>query len=234
MNRALFTALPLVALLGVGAGCGDDDPIAPTPVQEARVRVLHASPDAPAVDVLVDGQVVLTDVPFKAASAYLTVPAGARNLRVRATANPSLVVIDVTPTLAASTDYTVIARNLVASIEPWLLIDDNTAPATGQVKVRLVHSAPGAPAVDIYVTAPGADLGTATPVLTDVPYAAASSYLAVPAGSYQVRICVANTTTVAIDSGALTLTAGQIRTAVAVDSPGGGSPFGAVLLADRN
>lgn len=233
MKRALFTVLPVLAVLGLGAGC-DDDATPTAPIQEARVRVLHASPDAPSVDVLVDGEVVLTNVPFRAASSYLTVPAGARNLRVRATANPSLVVIDVTPTLAASTDYTVIARNLVASIEPWLLTDDNAAPATGQVKLRLVHSAPGAPAVDIYVTAPGADLGVSTPTLTDVPYAAASNYLAVPAGTYQVRICPANTTTVAIDSGALTLTAGQIRTAVAVDNPGGGSPFGAVVLPDRN
>jgi hypothetical protein len=39
---------------------------------------------------------------------------------------------------------------------------------------------------------------------------------------------------VAIDSGALTLTAGQIRTAVALDNTGGGGPFGAVVLPDRN
>jgi hypothetical protein len=233
MKRALCNALPVLAMLALGSGC-DDDATPNAPIQESRVRVLHASPDAPSVDVLVDGQVVLTNVPFKAASSYLTVPAGARNLRVRATANPSLVVIDVTPTLAASTDYTVIARNLVASIEPWLLTDDNATPANGQIKLRLVHSAPGAPAVDIYVTAPGADLSVSTPILTDVPYAAASNYLAVPAGTYQVRICPANTTTVAIDSGALTFTAGQIRTAVAVDNPGGGSPFGAVVLPDLN
>lgn len=226
-------ALAMLAALALGTGC-DDDPIAPQPTQTANVRVLHASPDAPSVDVLVDGQVVLTDVPFKAFSPYLAVNAGARNVKVRATSNPSLVVIDVTPTLAANTDYTVIARNLVASIEPLLLVDDNSAPTSGQIKLRLVHGAPSAPTVDIFVTAPGVSLASATPTLVDVPYAAASNYLAVPAGTYQVRICPANTTTVAIDSGALTLTAGQIRTAVAVDNTGGGAPFGAVVLPDRN
>lgn len=233
MKRALSSALVFVAMAGLGIGCSDDA-VTTAPIQEARVRVLHASPDAPSVDVLVDGQVVLTNMPFKAFSAYLAVPAGARNLRVRATADPNLVVMDVTPTLAASTDYTLIARNLVASIEPWLLTDDTTTPATGQFKLRLVHAAPGAPAVDIYVTTPGADLSVSTPILTDLPYAGASSYLAVPADTYRVRICPANTKTVAIDSGALTLTAGQIRTAVAVDSPDGGAPFGAVVLPDRN
>jgi hypothetical protein len=228
-----LASLALSAALVFGAGC-DDDPVTPPAAQEARVRVLHASPDAPAVDVLVDGQVALTNVPYKGFSQYLTVPAGARNFKVRATSNPSLVVIDVTPTLAANTEYTVIARNLVATIEPWLLTDDNAVPASGQIKLRLVHAAPGAPTVDIFITAPGADLSTAVPTLSDVPYAVASGYLAVPAGTYQVRICPANTTTVAIDSGALTLTAGQIRTAVAVDAPNGGAPFGAVLMPDLN
>ncbi len=235
MKRSTPIALALVALLAFGAGCSDDDnPVTPTPQATANLRVLHASPNAPAVDVLVDGQVVAANVPYKAFSQYLSVAAGARNIKVRASADPSLVVIDVSPALGANTDYTVIARNLVATIEPWLLTDNNSAPGTGQIKLRLVHAAPAAPAVDIYVTAPGADLSTATPTLSDVPYAVASNYLAVPAGTYQVRVCPANTINVVIDSGALTLTAGQIRTAVAVDNTGGGSPFGAVVLPDRN
>ncbi|HET6463571.1 MAG TPA: DUF4397 domain-containing protein [Candidatus Krumholzibacteria bacterium] len=234
-NRSIAAALTLLALMAFGAGCNDDDnPTSPPAAQSARVRVLHASPDAPNVDVLVDGTVVLNDVPFKTFSSYLSVPAGARNFKVRATADPSVVVIDVTPTLAANKDYTVIARNPLSTIEPWLLTDNNTAPASGKIKVRLVHAAPGAPTVDIYITAPGADLATATPTLAGVPYGVASDYLEVPAGTYQVRVTPENTKTVAIDSGALTLNAGQIRTAVAVDAVGGGAPFGAVVLPDRN
>lgn len=237
MNKqGISASLALLALLAFGAGCNNDDPASPTKsaTQQARVRVLHASPDAPNVDVLVDGTVVLNNVPFKGYSNYLSVPAGARNFKVRATTDPSVVVIDVTPTLAANKDYTVIARNQVATIEPWLLTDNNTAPASGKIKVRLVHGAPGAPTVDIYITAPGADLAMATPTLAGIPYAAASGYLEVPAGTYQVRITPAGTKTVALDSGALTITAGQIRTAVAVDAVGGGAPFGAVVLPDKN
>ena len=61
-----------------------------------------------------------------------------------------------------------------------MLEDDRTAPPAGNVKVRAVHGAPSAPAVDVYVTAPGADLQTATPALTNVPFGAASDYLAGP------------------------------------------------------
>ena len=88
--------------------------------------------------------------------------------------------------------------------------------------------------MDIYVTAPAANLATTAPTLTNVPFRAASSYLEVPAGTYRVRITPAGTKTVAIDVNDVALAAGQVRTAVAVDAPGGGAPLGAILLADRN
>ena len=60
-------------------------------------------------------------------------------------------------------------------------------------------------------------------MLTNVPFGAAAPYLAVPAGDYQVRVTPAGTKTVVIDSGALTLARGQVRTAIAVDTPGRGA-----------
>src|SRR3712207_9479531 len=81
MLRALKLTGALVAALAT-AGCDDDDPLSPSTT--AQLRVVHASPDAPAVDVLVDNAAVLTNVPFKAASTYLSVPSGSRNLKVRA------------------------------------------------------------------------------------------------------------------------------------------------------
>ncbi len=228
--KLLALAAALAIPVGLGA-CSDDDPM--SPASQSRVRVLHASPDAPPVDVLVDGQVVLQNVAYQAFSDYLDVPAGARNFQVRVTGTTT-TVIDVTPTLSDGQDYTVIAKGLVSSIGVLLLEDDNTPPAAGNVKVRLVHGAPGAPVVDIYVTAPGANLATANPTLTGVPFEGVSPYLSVPAGDYQVRITPTTTKTVAIDSGPLTLAAGQIRTAIAVDNAGGGGPFGAVLLPDLN
>ena len=48
----------------------------PPPRTTAMVRVLHASPDAPNVDVYADGGKILSDVPFGGLSDYLKVPAG--------------------------------------------------------------------------------------------------------------------------------------------------------------
>jgi uncharacterized protein DUF4397 len=207
------------------SGCGDD--------QRAQLRVVHASPDAPNVDVLVDGKIVLTDVPYETASKYLTVGAGSRKIEVRATGS-SPDVIDATVPLAASKAYTVLAVDFLANISPLVLTDDNTPPSSGQIKLRLVHASPSAGPVDIYVEPPGTDITTVSPTLSDVPFKTASAYLSVPAGSYEVYITPTGSKTVAIDSGSITIAAGAIRTAIALDAPGGGTPLTAIVLDDLN
>ncbi|HWA56667.1 MAG TPA: DUF4397 domain-containing protein [Gemmatimonadales bacterium] len=228
MTRFGVAALSAAALL---AGCSDDNKTGPGPT--AEVRVVHASPDAPAVNVLVDDKAVLSNVAYKQSSNYLSVAAGTRNIKVNAAAGGA-TVINADASVTEGSSYTVIATGLLANIEPLVLIDDRTAPAAGNIKLRLVHGAPNVAEVDIYITAPGADIDAATPALTDVPFQGASAFLEVPAGDYQVRVTPANSKTVALDTGALTLTAGQVRTAIAVEAPGGGTPLGALLLADLN
>jgi hypothetical protein len=197
------------------------------------VRVVHASPDAPAVDVLVDDAEELGDVPYLASSDYLDLTPGQRNFKVNA-AGTATTVIDADVDLTDGSDYTVIASGPLAAIAPIVLEDDNTAPSAGNVRVRAIHGAPGAPAVDIYVTAPGADLEAETPVLTGVEFGDVADYIEAPAGDYQVRVTPAGSKAVVIDSGTLSLASGQVRTAIAVDAAGGGAPFDLLVLPDLN
>jgi hypothetical protein len=228
--RSLLVAT--VAVLGLAA-CSDDDdngPTAATPT--ALVRVVHASPDAPNVDVAVDGSIALANVPFPVFSGYLEVPSGTRNVQVRPTGSQT-AVIEADLALATGTAYTVFATGLVADISAVVAVDDLVAPTAGNVKVRVVHGAPSAPNVDVYATAPGADINTATPVLTNVPFRGVSDYLTVPAGQYQFRVTPTGTKTVAIDL-TVTLNTNSIRTVVARDNVGGGTPFALFLLPDLN
>lgn len=222
-------ALAILASSVTVAACSDDD----DPVTTTQLRAVHLSPDAPNVDVLVNGNEVASDVAYLQNTGYLVIPSGMTPILVQPVGT-NTNVIDASPDLDPDADYTVLAANLVADIEPILLTDDNTPPTSGNVKVRIVHGAPSAPAVDVYVTSPGADLATSTPTLTNITFGVASGYLSVPAGSYQIRVTPTGTTTVVIDSGTVPLGAGQIRTVIATDAPGGGAPFGAIVLADLN
>lgn len=224
--RGFFTVLliSMTALLG----CSDDDNNF-IPVETAALRVLHASPDAPNVDVLVDNQVVLSDVSYTQASEFLSVFQGARNVKVNA-AGTSTTVIDADLTLGFNSFTTIIAANYLALIEPLVLEDENTPPSGNNLRIRVVHSAPSAPPVDVYVTAAGADINTATPTLPNVAFKDFSDFLEIPEGDYQIRVATVGSKVPVFDSGPVTLDAGSIFTAVAVDATGGASPISLVVL----
>ncbi len=207
-------------------GCGGDGN------DEARVRIFHASPDAPNVDVLVDGGRILENVPYTVSSGFLHVDAGQRRFQIQVTGT-DISAIDATVSLEGDKDYVVIASNRVANIAPIVTTADRTAPPTGQAKVRVFHGAPSAPAVDVYVTAPGAGIAAAEPVLSNVPFGSISDYLTVPAGTYDVKVTVAGTKTVAIRADSLQLASGLVAMVAALDAKGGGAPFSLAVLDER-
>lgn len=194
----LAGSLALVAALAAPAAAQDD----------AFVRVVHASPDAPNVDIWVDGEVVLRDVPFTAVSDYLALPAGTYNVQVTATGGTD-PVIDADLTLAAGTSYTVAATGVLAEITPVVLTDDRM-PAAGQSKLRVFHASPSAPdSVDVAVTG--------GPVLLEgLEYAASTGYLTVDPGTYALEIRAAGATDAALELEAA-LEAGENYTAIAMD-----------------
>ena len=184
----------------------------------AKVRVLHASPDAPAVDVYADGAAVLTNVPFGVISDYLEVPAGDHHIQVFAAGADAMAdtaVIDATLTFAADTMTTVAATNNVASIEAQV-IADAPMPEAGKAHVRIVHLSADAPAVDI---APDG----AEAIVADLAYPNATGYLALDPGSYDLEIRPAGAMDVAFDIDDVTLDAGTSYTVFAIGSLAGGT-----------
>jgi len=177
----------------------------------AKVRVIHASPDAPAVDVYVNGQAALTNVPFFTASDYLDLPAGTHQIQVTPTGQPaSSAVIDTSATVAAGRAYSIAATGLVANITATVFEDNLSAPASGQAKVRVYHLSPDAPAVDVKVA--GGDT-----LISSLAFPNASDYLAVPAGSYDLQVTPAGGSDVVINLAGTSLQAGQVYSVFATN-----------------
>ena len=196
----------------------------------ARVRVLHASPDAPAVDVYLNDEPVdaLVSVPFGVISDYLTVPAGDHNIKVYPTGDTSTAVIDADVTLDANTSYTVAAINEVATIEPRVLVD-NPAVDYDRAQVRVVHFSPDAPGVDI---APdGAD-----PIISNLEFPEATDYMALDAGTYDLEVRLAGEMTAALQLDPLDIEAGRAYSVFAIGSaaeePLGGNALTALVAQD--
>jgi hypothetical protein len=211
MKRILVLTAVLVLVLALGTSALAQSDM-------ARVRVVHASPDAPAVDVWVDGSVAFSNAPFKGITDYAALAPATYNVQVTPTGATEPVVIDADLALAANTDYTVVAVGLLADIEPLVLVDNNSAPAAGKAHVRFVHASPDAPAVDIAVANGG-------PVLfSNVAFKGVGDYLPVDAGTYDLEVRVAGTETVALEVPGVALADGTVYTIFAMGLAGGGEP----------
>ncbi len=159
----------------------------------AMLRVAHASPDAPAVEVCVDGSTAVDYLEFKQITGYLVLPPADYFVEVFGYDGvfdcSGAAVISATLTLDDATDYTVVATDYLQEITPVVLVDDNSAPDEGFAHVRFFHASPDAPAVDVAIAGGG-------PVLfSDIAFQEASPYLPVEAGTYDLEVRATGTIT---------------------------------------
>ncbi|MGB5627494.1 MAG: DUF4397 domain-containing protein, partial [Woeseiaceae bacterium] len=124
------------------------------------VRALHAVPDAPAVNIFVNGALALPGVDYTGGSGFVPV-IEENNVRVEAIipGAADLAVIDEDYSLPYSTETTLIAVGTVGGGITALPITNasDSGITDGSFRAQVVHAAPSAPAVDVYVTAFGAD-----------------------------------------------------------------------------
>jgi hypothetical protein len=214
--------LPLVVTL-FAFGCGGGS--------NGKVRVMNASPDEANLDVLIDNKTVASSVAYGTATSYLSVNSGSRSLQIDPTGTTSPIITQ-TLTVNSGSFYTVLVTNFAPSVVGVVLADNNTAPASGQVEIRVVNASPGLPAEDVYIVAPNTDLNTVGPVASSLAFEGATAYQSLPAGNYEVFCTLPGQKSFFVDSGPLTLTSQQSRTVVSLNGANGG--FTAATLPDLN
>jgi hypothetical protein len=176
---------------------------------DGKVRIAHLSPDAPAVDVLIGGKKALTNVPFKTVSAYLSVPAGKATVTVVPTGKTEPKVIDGSLDVSAGKNYTIAVVGTLRTIKPLVLEDNIVAPAEGNANVRVLHASPDAPEVD--VAAKGGDV-----LFPKIAFGSGTDYAPVKAGTVDLELRAAGTTTVALPVNGVKIEAGKSYTMIAL------------------
>jgi len=217
MNKLLLASVVSASALML-SGCGEDND------RRSSVQAVHASKDAPLADVSINGKRKWSGGDFGKTSGYVSVLAGSNTVKVdvRLPGGQSATVIpSTTLNLADSQKYTVLvvgeADSATSTPVDALIV---SRPAVGSesattLDVQVVHASAGVPDVDVYVTAPGADINSAAPVDT-LGYKASSGVLNIASGSYQIRLTLSGTKTVVFDSGSVPLAANSELTIAAI------------------
>ncbi|WP_203343354.1 DUF4397 domain-containing protein [Vibrio diabolicus] len=211
-------ALTMAAALGLAA-CGSDSDT----IEYSNLQAVHASSDAPLANVLINDKSSLTGVDYGMGSGYMKLREGMNSIQVdvQLPGDETATVISKTELdLDSDLNYNVFvvgdADGSPNPLEPLVVTRsaDSMADANS-LDVQVVHAASGVPAVDLYVTEPGADLASATPLM-NLAYKASTDVLNIPAGEYQVRLAVGDR--VAFDSGAISLAANSNLTIAAIST----------------
>jgi hypothetical protein len=218
----IFISLLLILAPGCGGGGSTSN--------SASLRFVQGSPDAPAVDFVVDGTTQTSNILYGNASAYVTVKSGSRDVQI-IPVNSSSPVLTQKISLADSARETLLMTGPVAQPKSVVLSDTTTTTTTSQVRVVNISNAMG-PA-DVYILAPGLSLASATPVGKgvapgqDTGYQSATVGTGSAGGNYVVYMTVPNTLNVYMSTGPLSFatSASQRQTVVILDAAGGGFTF---------
>jgi hypothetical protein len=207
-------ALVLFFILSLGfAACSDDDTNPTQPPEtlptESLVRVIHASFDAPAVDIWVDDEVAISNLAYGESSGYAAIPAGTRNIKVSPAGATSPIVIDVDLPITSETEYTVVATDELSKITPIFDIDQRS-PNSSKAKIRFIHASPDAPAVDIKV-----EDGNGPAIFSNTSFQEIEDYIEVDAGTYNLAVTAAGSTQEVMILGNVPLQNGVVYTVMA-------------------
>ena len=226
-------------------------PPPPPPAALAKLQVLHASPDAPAVNVLIDGATALPNVDYKTASSILTLNEGTYSIQVDGILPGGATATVFGPqdvSFAEDTITTISAVGPVAiPLDVSVETKADTGAAAGSARVFILHATSGPTGtlpVDVYVdtySEPNVPVGTSVPFNFD--FKGTLGPVDLVAGDYQIRVTLEGSLDPVYDSGSVTLSDGDDLTLVAVPNVSGGpaavtllalGPTGSVELLDVN
>ena len=191
------------------------------------LRVFHASPDAPAVDVYANGTKLAANLFYSQFTEYVPVPAGRYHVRVFPAGQTMNPVIDTYVDIFPETIITAAAVGRLAEITLLPILDPVIPIPPGAANLRFSHLSPNAPAVDVV-------LPDGTQLFSNVGYKQVTNYTAVNPGTYSIFVRPAGTGQNVLYVPNITLTGNRFYTIYAIGLVGDIPPLQVVIPLDGN
>lgn len=164
------------------SGCLDDDDGDIHAIPVAYVSLYQASPDAPGLNITVDGRVInSSSFDYKDHTGYLRFYTGERNIKI-GPFGANNVAIDTTVTLDENKTYSIFVVNDYQQAEILFLKDSANAPAEGKARLRFVNLSPDSENSEVQVT------GETNALFEDHSFKEASEFIEVDAKEYDFEI----------------------------------------------
>lgn len=192
----------------------------------SNIRILHASPDAPAVDVLANDISLAQNLSYRDFTEYLQVAPGTYNFQVYPAGNRTNPIVTTDVNILPETIATVAVVGRLSDLALQLIPEPKEALPPGQLALRFAHLSPFTTNVDVIID--GARL------FSNVGYREVTDYLAVNPGTYTLLLHPASSDEVILTVPNQQLSAGKFFTAYLVGLVGGTPGLQLLLPLDGN
>ena len=215
--RSLWLIPAVIAL----AACSDDanGPDDSGGNTDGRLQVVPGVAAIAAVDVVVDGQTRLSNVPYGVPSSTMALALGQHQVKV-VPAGTAPSAGGTTVTLRAGDTTRVVVVGTATAMTPVALGDTGAAAVPGKGKLRVSHLAANAPAIDVYRTQP--DFAQFVTFMTPFNYNTSTPFIESTPGNWVIRVTARGTQQVLAESTPIRVDALWVRTVLLLDAPNGG------------
>lgn len=213
--KVLSVGLLALAIALLSAGCGSGS---------TQVRLMNAMNGESSVNMLIANSAVASGVVYGTASSYAKASSGSQTVQIQ---SGGVTLLNSSLSFSGGNNNTVLATDSGATV----FTDDRSTPPTNDIEIRVINASNSLGPADVYVVPSNTtDISTIPPTAT-LAFQAASNYIQLAAGSYEVLLTQSTSKNVIIDSNPLSLSAGQVRTVVSLD---GNGVFSTAVLSDLN
>ena len=186
-----------------------DNVMQPSPMSTSYIRVLHASPNAPAVDVYANSMLIAANLAYRDFTPYLKIRPGNYNVKVFPAGQKTNPVIDTNISVPPNSIFTVAAIGLLPNLSLLPILEPRMQIPPGKLFIRFAHLSPDAPAIDI-------TLPDGTPLFRDVSYKEVTNYIPVNPGTYTLQARIAGTGDIVLQVPNITLYSNRFYTVYAI------------------
>ncbi|MTI47814.1 DUF4397 domain-containing protein [Sporosalibacterium faouarense] len=194
---------------------------------KSYARILHASPNAPGVDVYVNDKILATNLTYKNFTEYYPLDPGLYNIKVYPTGQRENPVINSDIRVPPRGIYTIAAINKLENIALYPILDTPQQIPSGRVYARFVHLSPGAPNVDVKT-------GDDNMLFSNVAYKGVTEYKLINPGTYTFNVFAAGTDDRVLYVPNITLKPNRFYTIYAVGLVEGNPPLQVLIPLDGN
>ncbi|HLL51007.1 MAG TPA: DUF4397 domain-containing protein, partial [Thermomicrobiales bacterium] len=151
---------------------------------DACIRLVHAAPDVPPIDVYLNEAQITQGLTFGTATEYVTTPSGTgRGVRVAAEGTAAEeAMIDAGLDFEPGQAYEILVTGGGDDLELTITGTDLRPLAEGQTRLRVIHTSPDAGAIDIGIA------GNEENLFEGIDFRTATDYLVLDAGDYQLEV----------------------------------------------